>query len=126
MEKTETEDQTNEERVENNLIDIEHFAKVKLKVGQVLEAEKIEKSKKLLKLQVSLGDKDIRQIIAGIALKYEPEELIGRKVAVVSNLKPAKLMGNESQGMLLAVSDEMNNLELLQIPIGMPAGAEIR
>jgi methionyl-tRNA synthetase len=82
-------------------IDIADFAKVELRVAQVLEAEKIPGSKKLLKLQVDLGDEK-RQIVAGIAESYAPEVLVGRKVVIVANLKPAKLMGVESNGMVLA------------------------
>ena len=82
-------------------IDIADFAKVELRAAQVLEAEKIPGSKKLLKLQVDLGDEK-RQIVAGIAESYAPEALVGRKVVIVANLKPAKLMGVESNGMVLA------------------------
>ncbi len=86
-------------------IDIADFAKVELRVAQVLEAEKIPGSKKLLKLQVDLGDEK-RQIVAGIAESYAPETLVGRKVVIVANLKPAKLMGVESNGMVLAGSHD--------------------
>ncbi len=86
-------------------IGIEDFAKVDLRVGKVLAAERVPKSSKLLKLQVDLGS-ETRQIVAGIGTKYEPEALIGRLVAVVANLKPAKLMGVESQGMILAAGDQ--------------------
>jgi methionyl-tRNA synthetase len=85
------------------LIDISDFAKVELRVAVVTAAEKIAGSKKLLKLQVDLGD-ETRQIVSGIADAYTPEGLVGRKVALVSNLKPAKLMGVESNGMVLAAS----------------------
>ncbi len=86
-------------------IGIEDFQKVELRVGKVLAAERVPKSSKLLKLQVDLGT-ETRQIVAGIGTKYEPEALIGRFVAVVANLKPAKLMGIESQGMILAAGDK--------------------
>ena len=86
-------------------IAIEDFQKVELRVGKVLAAERVPKSSKLLKLQVDLGT-ETRQIVAGIGTKYEPEALIGRFVAVVANLKPAKLMGIESQGMILAAGDK--------------------
>lgn len=87
------------------LVDIEHFMKVRLRVAKVEAAEIVPKSKKLLKLQVDLGPEiGKRQILAGVALSYQPESLIGRKIIVVSNLKPASLMGLESQGMLLAAS----------------------
>ncbi len=87
------------------LLDIADFAKVELRVAQVLEAERVEKTDKLLKLKVTLGEEE-RQIVAGIAQHYAPEELVGKKIVIVANLKPAKLRGIESQGMLLAASDE--------------------
>ncbi|MFZ5862434.1 MAG: methionine--tRNA ligase [Nitrospirota bacterium] len=86
-------------------ISIDEFAKVELRVGKILAAERVPKSSKLLKLQVDLGT-ETRQIVAGIGTKYEPDALIGRLVAVVANLKPAKLMGIESQGMILAAGDK--------------------
>lgn len=88
---------------EDELIDISDFQKVKLKTAKIISAEKVKKSKKLLKLQVDLGDSQ-RQILAGIAEYYEPDYLIGKTIVVVANLKPAKLMGEESQGMMLAAS----------------------
>ena len=78
---------------------------MELRAALVLEAEKIPGSKKLLKLQVDLGDEK-RQIVAGIAESYAPEALVGRKVVIVANLKPAKLMGVESNGMVLAGSHD--------------------
>ncbi|AZT89363.1 methionine--tRNA ligase [Caldicellulosiruptor changbaiensis] len=84
-------------------ISIEDFSKIELRVAKILEAEKIEGADKLLKLIVDLGDEK-RQIVAGIAKHYSPEQLIGKKIVVVANLKPAKLRGVESQGMLLAAS----------------------
>ena len=85
-------------------ISIEDFMKVDLRTGKILEAEKVKKSKKLLQLKVDIGA-ERRQILAGIAESYEPEDLIGRTVIIVANLKPAKLMGIESQGMVLAASN---------------------
>jgi methionyl-tRNA synthetase len=84
-------------------IDIADFARVDLRVARVLEAEKIAGSKKLVRLQVDLGDEK-RQVVAGIAEAYAPEALVGRTVVLVANLKPAKLMGVESNGMVLAAS----------------------
>jgi len=86
-------------------ITIQEFEKIKLKAGKVLSAERVPKSEKLVKLQVDLGQEQ-RQIVAGIGKKYKPEDLIGQTVVVVTNLKPAKLMGIESQGMVLAAGDE--------------------
>ena len=91
---------------DDNLIEIGQFFETSLKVGTVLEAEEVPKSKKLLKLQVSLGEDDTRQVVAGIKEFYSAEELVGTQVCVVANLKPAKLMGMMSEGMLLAAKDE--------------------
>jgi len=87
-----------------NFIDITDFAKVDLRVGEVRTAERIPKADKLLLLTVDIGEEKPRQILAGIAQFYEPESLVGRKIVVVANLKPRKLRGYESQGMLLAAS----------------------
>ena len=87
-------------------ITIDEFMKIQLKTAKVLTAERVPKSEKLLKLQVSLGEgAEQRQIVAGIGKKYEPEALIGKTIIIVANLKPAKLMGIESQGMVLAAGD---------------------
>jgi methionyl-tRNA synthetase len=87
-----------------NYIDIDDFAKVELRVGEVLTAERIPKADKLLLITVDIGEEKPRQILAGIAQYYEPEKLLGRKIVVVANLKPRRLRGFESQGMLLAAS----------------------
>ncbi|HXT67371.1 MAG TPA: methionine--tRNA ligase subunit beta [Nitrospiraceae bacterium] len=87
-------------------ITIDEFMKIQLKTAKVITAERVPKSEKLLKLQVSLGEgTEPRQIVAGIGKKYEPEALIGKTIVIVANLKPAKLMGIESQGMVLAAGD---------------------
>ena len=85
-------------------IGIDDFMKIQLKTAKVVSAERVPKSEKLLKLQVSLGSEQ-RQIVAGIGKRYEPEALIGKTIVIVANLKPAKLMGIESQGMVLAAGD---------------------
>ncbi|HKO36426.1 MAG TPA: methionine--tRNA ligase subunit beta [Pyrinomonadaceae bacterium] len=85
-------------------IDITDFAKVDLRVGEVKTAERIPKADKLLLITVDIGEEKPRQLLAGIAQYYEPETLIGRKIVVVANLKPRKMRGYESQGMLLAAS----------------------
>ncbi|MCC6140900.1 MAG: methionine--tRNA ligase [Nitrospira sp.] len=85
-------------------ITIDEFFKIQLKTARVISAERVPKSEKLLKLQVSLGTEQ-RQIVAGIGKKYEPETLVGKMIVIVANLKPAKLMGIESQGMVLAAGD---------------------
>jgi methionyl-tRNA synthetase len=84
-------------------ISIEDFAKVQMRVGQVLEAEKVEGSRKLMKLKVDLGT-EVRQVVAGIAEAYDAAGLLNRKVVIVANLKPARLMGLESNGMIVAAS----------------------
>ncbi len=91
---------------EEGLITIDEFFKVSIQVGTIIEAQEIPKSKKLLKLQVDLGEERPRQIVAGIKEFYSPQELQGKQVCVVANLKPAKLMGHLSEGMLLAARDE--------------------
>ncbi len=89
-----------------NLITIDEFFKTELKIGKIVAAEDVKKSKKLLRLEVDLGEEKPRQIVAGIKESYNPEELIGTYVCVVSNLKPAKLMGMISEGMLLGAKDK--------------------
>ena len=101
-----------EPKKEEGLITIDDFFKVQIKVGTIKEAEELPKSKKLLKLMVDLGEERPRQIIAGIKEYYTPKELIGEQVCVVANLKPAKLMGHISEGMILAAKDE-NGLTLV-------------
>ena len=113
-----------EKKEEQTLIDFSVFEQVELKAGKVLEAENVKKSEKLLKLKVDVGDGG-RTIVAGIAKSYNPEDLKGKTIAVVANLKPAKLMGIESQGMVLAVFDgERHNVMIL--PDTVPAGTRIK
>ncbi len=98
-----SEEKPEEKATEEPRISIEDFAKVQMRVGQILEAEKIEGSRKLIKLRVDIGT-EVRQVVAGIAEAYEPASLLNRKVVIVANLKPAKLMGVESNGMIVAAS----------------------
>jgi methionyl-tRNA synthetase len=105
-------------------ISIDEFMKIDLRVAEIRAAEKVEKSKKLLKLLVSTGDGE-RTLVAGIATKYTPEELIGRKVVIVANLQPAKLMGVESNGMVLAASID-GEPSLLSVDPGVPAGTRVK
>jgi methionyl-tRNA synthetase len=114
-------------------INYEEFSKIKLRVVEILSAERVEGSEKLLKLEVSLGEpfdlaqgKKTRQIIAGIGKAYEPEALIGKKIIIVANLEPRKLMGLESQGMLLAASTEDQGPILLIPDSDIDPGAEVR
>lgn len=113
-----------EEREEENIIDIDYFAKLDLRIGKIVKAERIKKSKKLLKLEIDIGD-EIRQVVAGIAENHEPESLIGKLVPILVNLKPAKLMGVESQGMILAV-DVDGKAILLHPEKEVPIGSKIR
>ena len=95
------------EKDNGNQITIDEFMKVELRTGKILEAEKVKKSKKLIQLKVDIGT-ETRQVLAGISESYEPEDLVGLTVIIVANLKPAKLMGIESQGMVLAASNDGN------------------
>jgi methionyl-tRNA synthetase len=109
---------------EDNIITIDKFFETMLKVGTIVEAEEVPKSKKLLKLQVDVGEDKNRQILAGIKEFYSAEELIGTQACVVANLKPAKLMGMLSEGMLLAAKDE-NGLSLIRPEKQKTAGTKI-
>lgn len=107
-------------------IGIEDFAKVDLRVGQVLSAERIKGADKLLKLSVDIGT-EVRQIVAGIALAYAPETLPGRKVVIVANLAPRKLRGVESNGMIVAASvGDTGTPVLVSVPADTPNGARLR
>jgi len=107
----------------DNVISIEDFARVELVTGKILEAEAVPRSKKLIRMIVDTGEK--RQIVAGIAEFYQPGELEGRTIAVVSNLAPARLMGVESNGMLLAAHDD-DGLALVTFDKEVKAGVRIR
>ena len=115
------EKKTEEKKAENKMehvnekkpeIDINEFAKVELKIAKVIACEKVEKSKKLLKLTVKVGDEE-RTVVSGIANFYTPEELVGKKLAMITNLKPAKLCGIESQGMILCAEDQNGTVAYL-------------
>ena len=106
------------------LIAIDDFLRVDLRTARIETAENIPKSKNLLKLEVSLGE-ERRTIVAGLAKHYSPEDLVGRTVVVVANLAPAKLMGVESQGMLLAAEDE-GGLKVLGVEGGISPGSRVR
>lgn len=113
-----------EEKPEIEEITIDDFMKVDLRVAQVLEAEPVKKADKLLKLQLDLGYEK-RQVVSGIAQYYKPEELVGRKVICVTNLKPVKLRGELSQGMILAGSKD-GSLSLATIAESLPLGARVK
>jgi len=105
-------------------ITIEEFAKIRLRIGKVISAENVQGSKKLLKLSVDMGN-ERRQVVAGIAAHYRPEEIIGKSVVIVANLKPAKLMGIESQGMVLAASNG-EVLSLISPDKDIPPGSAVK
>ena len=106
------------------LIDIAEFKQVSLRVGHILTAEKVEKADKLLKFSVQVGD-EVRTIVSGIAKYYTPEEMVGKQVVVVANLKPAKLRGIESQGMLLCAVTVDGNVVLVSPEKSVPSGSEV-
>ncbi len=106
-------------------ITFDEFMKVQLKVAEVIEAEKVEKSEKLLKLKVRLNSEE-RQIIAGLAKSFDPEELLGKKLVIVANLKPAKLMGLMSEGMVLAVENNEGKLEVLSVTDSVKSGTRVK
>ncbi len=106
-------------------ITIDDFDKIQIQVGEVIKCETVKKAKKLLVSQIRIGD-EVRQIVSGIAAYYKPEEMVGKKVAVVTNLKPCKLCGVESQGMILAAADDENNLSVLTVDKDIIEGSEIR
>lgn len=118
-----------EKKVENTVtieqIGIEDFAKVQLKVGKVLECKKVEKADKLLCSQIDVGEEIPRTVVSGIAKYYTPEEMVGKQVIVVTNLKPAKLRGIESQGMILCAEDENGELALITPSKSVKAGSEV-
>ncbi len=111
------------QNIDKKMIDFNDFKKVDLRVGRIIEAEKVEKSDKLLKLKVDIG-KEERQILSGIAKFYNPEELVGRDVVVVVNLETRKIMGFESQGMVLAATEKEKPV-LLTPEEGVEPGSEI-
>ena len=109
---------------EKEYISIEEFRRIKLKVAKVIEAERIPKTDKLLKLKIEVGE-EIRSLVAGIAKYYKPEELVGKRIIIVANLQPAKIRGVESQGMLLA-AETGEELALLTTDREIASGSEIR
>ena len=105
-------------------ITFDEFEKMQFQVGEIIECKAVEKSKKLLCSQVKIGSQ-VKQIVSGIRKYYQPEEMVGKKVMVLVNLKPAKLSGVLSEGMLLCAEDENGELSLMTPEKPMPAGAEI-
>ena len=125
-------EETAEDSKEENVIDIEakpeitfeQFGAMQFQVGEIIACEAVKKSKKLLCSQVKIGSQ-VKQIVSGIKSQYTPEEMVGKKVMVLVNLKPAKLAGVLSEGMLLCAEDADGNLALMVPEKEMPAGAEI-
>ncbi len=105
-------------------ITFEEFGKLQFQVGEIIACEEVKKSKKLLCSQVKIGSQ-VKQIVSGIKAYYKPEEMVGKKVMVLVNLKPAKLAGVLSEGMLLCAEDAEGKLALMTPEKEMPAGAEI-
>jgi methionyl-tRNA synthetase len=112
------------EQGEKELLSIEDFAKIELKIGRVISAERVEKSDKLIKLKVDIGEE--RQVVAGIGKAYDPEYLVGKEIVLVANLKPAKLMGVESMGMLLAATDDDGKPSILILDREVKPGARVK
>lgn len=110
-----------------DLIDIDLFARVKLRTATIEHVEAVPKSKKLYQIQLDVGELGKRQIVSGIAPYYTPEQLIGKQIVIVANLKPAKLMGVESNGMLLAASTDGDaTLAILTPDKPIPSGSRVR
>jgi methionyl-tRNA synthetase len=108
-------------------IDIDLFSRIKLRTATIEAVELVPKSKKLYRIQLDVGELGKRQIVSGIAQHYTPEELVGQQIVIIANLKPAKLMGVESRGMLLAASTEGDGtLALLTPSRAIPAGSRVR
>ena len=124
--------ETEEAKEEEPVIDIpkkeeitfEDFEKMQFQVGEIISCEAVKKSKKLLCSQVKIGS-EVKQIVSGIKAHYSPEEMVGKKVMVLVNLKPAKLAGVLSEGMILCAEDENGELALMVPEKKMPAGAEV-
>jgi methionyl-tRNA synthetase len=109
---------------EKEPIDIDDFAKVQIKIALVTACEKVEKSKKLLKLTVKVGE-ETRTVVSGIALAYTPEQLIGRKLAMITNLKPAKLCGIVSEGMIICAENDEGKLAFLTPEKDIEDGSQV-
>lgn len=108
------------------MVTIDEFIKFDIRVVKILDALRIENSEKLLKLIVDDGDNKTRQILAGIGKSYAPEDLIGKTVVAIINLEPRMMMGEESQGMILATGDDIENISLLMPGKKVEPGSNIR
>lgn len=108
-----------------DIVNYDDFKKIDLRVAKILEAVRVEGSEKLVKLQIDVGELGQRQLVAGIGTVYTPEILIGKQIVIVANLEPRKLMGHESNGMLLAASDDLGPV-LLMPESEVPPGTGIK
>ena len=108
------------------LISIDTFAQIDLRVGQVVRAERVPNTDKLLRLEVDLAEPEPRQLLAGVAEWYTPEGLVGQKILVVANLQPRRMRGLESRGMLLAASADDGRPLLATVPPETPNGSRLR
>jgi methionyl-tRNA synthetase len=124
--KTNETDMKNKEKntEKKEYVKIDDVLKLGLKVAEILEAERVENTDKLIKMKIKIGEEE-RQIIAGIAMSYSPDEIIGKKIVVVSNMKPAKIRGIESNGMLLAASNG-DSLSLITVDREIDSGSSIK
>lgn len=122
--KPDKKDDADEEETADRLINIKDFDKVEIKVATVVNAEGVKKADKLLKIQVDLGNEE-RQIVSGIRTQYEPEDILGKKVLVVTNLEPVKLRGERSEGMILT-AEKGKNLTLISVPDGIENGSTVK
>jgi methionyl-tRNA synthetase len=110
---------------EDGFLKFDDFMKVELKIGLIKTAEAVKKSDKLIKLEIDLGEEKLRQVLAGIREHYQPEDMVGKRVVVVANLKPRKIMGVESQGMVLAAKDDEHGLSVLGIDKDIAPGTRV-
>ncbi|MCX6090144.1 MAG: methionine--tRNA ligase subunit beta [Candidatus Atribacteria bacterium] len=106
-------------------INLEDFQKIDLRVGEIIAVERLEGTSKLLVLRVNLGDEE-RTLIAGLASFYTPEEMVGKKIVVLTNLKPANIRGVKSQGMLLAADDGQGGVSFLTLDRDIASGSKVR
>lgn len=107
------------------MVNIDDLLKLDIRIVHVESAERMEGSDKLIRLKVNIGD-ETRQILAGVGKSYQPDDLVGRNLVAIVNLEPRKMMGEESQGMILATGDELDKISLLQPDKDVEAGSKIR
>ncbi len=116
----------------NNMVTIDDFAKLDIRVVKVIEADRMEGSEKLLKVKVIIGKDgetgtdEVRQILSGIGKSYQPEDIINKQLLAIVNLEPRKMMGEESQGMILATGDDIEHITLIAPITEVEPGSQIR